>query len=156
VQVTRWETERINSHVREFSCGLIRLLATTGDDAYISEHSWRLILSVHTQPETKDDKAGWERHGIVWNLDSPVSSRLLSYVKDPSEEVEQTLLFHNIVRQFMVLLEGSLNKGFASQNSELGQLPKIMSDTMTSQSTIIERADSGKSNASVTGGQQWN
>lgn len=148
VQVSRWEDKRIKRHAKEFALSMVRNLAIQGDDNYISEKTWKKILDVHS---TKD---GWDKFGIKWDFDKSVNHSMLQLVRDANEEAEQAIVFVPIVREIIVLVEGSLGKGYASYFNQLGMMPTMLGE-MRTESTTIDGRNQNVTGAITGGEQQW-
>jgi hypothetical protein len=146
IQVSRWEKESINTHCNRVGMHLTLFLATTGDDNYISEQSWKRITAIQASP------GNWSQFGITWEYDRPVTYPMLALVREENEEVDQGVFFNLIVKEFLTLMESSLNKGYAQGMDPMGQLPKMLTEIKTENSVIRETG--AQPMQSMTGGQQ--
>ena len=148
IQFSRWEHERIMNHCRRCGAHLTKFYATTGDDNYISERSWALILQIH------NSDGGWKQFGVTWEYDKPVNSTMLNLVRQPNnDETDQTAFYSLSIRNIISLIEGSFNKGYAHQLDSLGQLPKVSTE-IRQENTVI-RDMSTQPQTPPQGGQQW-
>lgn len=133
IQFSRWENDRIMIHCQRLGIDLARFFSTTGDDNYISEQDWNMILIVH------QSEGSWKQYGITWEYDKPVNSAMLSLVKNRNEELDQTHFYALSIRNILSLVEGSFNKGFAHQMESLGQLPRVSTE-IRQENTVIRDA----------------
>ena len=148
IQFSRWERERITIHCLRSAVSLGNLYATIGDDNYISERSWALILQIH------NSEGGWKQFGVTWEYDKPVNSTMLNLVRQPvNDETDQTAFYSLSNRNIIALIEGSFNKGYAHALDSLGQLPKVSTE-IRQENTVI-RDMTTPTAAPAQGGQQW-
>jgi hypothetical protein len=146
IQFSRWEHDRIIMHCKRCGIHLTRFIATSGDDNYISEKDWQIILQIH------DSEGGWGKFGITWEYNKPVNSPMLMLVKNRNEELDQIHFYSLMVRNIIALIEGSMNKGYANEFDPMGQLPKVSTE-IRQENTVIRDATTPQQ--PQQGGQQW-
>ena len=149
VQVTRFEREQINDQMQSFLKSTNAWLNTLGTDHYISDSVWDEILAIHEDKTlyyddgTQEDLgSGWEKHGVKWSYNKPVTYDMLNRTpaKQLETEADQTIVFEHILSEMKVIGLASLNKSVALDNTQtLGQLLKALAEIRTESTTMQQQ-----------------
>jgi small nuclear ribonucleoprotein (snRNP)-like protein len=138
VQVTRFDDEQIKNQMKSFLKSTNLWLNTIGYDHYISDAVWDKIVEIH-ESTIEDKTSGWNKFGINWKYNSPVTFDMLKRIelKQIETENDQTVVFGNILAELKLLALASLNKSIAMDSKQVqGQFLKSLSDVRTESTTI--------------------
>lgn len=151
VQVTRWQKERIKLNCLSCMQSVCKSLAIHGDENYISPQTWEKIREY-------DRDGVWTKDalGVVWDYHKPVTYDMLILTKNENEEAEQILEFQKIMRQLILLIEGSMNKGYAADDyQQMGQFPSMMAETYRETTRLDGLSNIRPPGMTGGGEQQW-
>lgn len=158
VQVSRFGEEDILLKMRFYMKRLVYSLATHGDDAYISSVTWKKIMDIHNDRDKEDQKikSGWEKFGILWEFNLPVTSDMVDLVKDRGEEQDQAIEFDRLLSRYGAMIHASFNKSYSPAANKAGMLLDSMTE-MRTESQVIRDAEKKGFVSSIFGkGEQQN
>lgn len=130
---TKYTTENIRLRIVNIGIDLNTLLATKGNDGYISEDTWDFVLRIHESGE-RDEKnklisSGWQKFGINWTYDSPVTQDMIKPIKDFDENADQEVVFSNVANQCRHLIESCYRRSSEMPDKYYGMTSNLISET---------------------------
>lgn len=144
VQVSRFDDSDIKRKVGGYLKKLVVSLCTHGDDGYISSETWRKVLDIHENQTDENEKPnGWEKFGIRWAFNEPVTEEMIALIKDYTEEKEQAVLFDRIVSEFSSIIHASFNKSYSPSPQVAGMLLNSMTQIRTESQVVREQPKKG-------------
>lgn len=120
---SKYDPDAIKIRMLNISAEIVELFATHGNDEYISQKTWLKILKIHDSTDgiegnsKQQVKSGWEQFGIKWTYDSPVTSEMVSYVKEFDEEEDQAVIFMNATRSICRTVESVFRRSLEMPDS---------------------------------------
>ena len=147
IQVSRFTDEVINRQVGNFLLELLNDLCTHGDDHYISDATWKRVLQIHDSKfidENQREQSGWYKFGIEWNYDKPITNDMISLVKNSDEEVDQSIKFGKILKEFGAIILASFNKSYSSNGEQLGMVLQALGEMRQERIAVREQPQENK------------
>jgi hypothetical protein len=152
IQVSKFDTSKINLKMKHYLLALKKELATHGDDNYISNDTWQKILDIHKDFSIINGKkvSGWHKFGIYWDYDKPVEYTMVYYTKDFKEEVDQVIIYEKLLSTFSSIIEASFNKSSTNVQHGIGMFLGVLGE-MRTESTVFREKEKEKKGISIFG-----
>jgi hypothetical protein len=119
---SRYEEESISLRIKHLGKELVTLFAIKGNDHFISEQTWQLILKIN------DSKESWKEFKIGWEYDKPVTYEMISYVKDFDENVDQEVTFMQVSSQLRRIIDSVYRRSVVMPDN-YGMMPSLINNT---------------------------
>lgn len=132
---SKFDEKQINMRILHIGENLNRLFGTHGNDNFISDKTWAVIMKIHDKKvkETIDGKeilvSGWHKLGIKWEYNEPVTMEMLENgVKDFDEICDQDVIMGQINGQIRRMIETSYKRS-STLSDELGMMTSVLKNT---------------------------
>lgn len=156
---TSWKIEEINRRQLNLMEHLIKEVAISGKENYVTANSWKRILEIHNtrgrwvvEDGKKTFVSGWvEVGGINWSYNDGVTREMLDVVRLPNDDDDQHATMGRIISQMQILIDAALRRsavtlpGVTMEHQQQIVTQKYVDGTQNKK-TVSEQMSSGISN----------